>query len=48
MYKDRKETAHVKVDEEDIHHHIYIKDKHNISKHGHKIDVQEEGGKYSP
>ena len=24
MYKDRKETTHVKVGEEDIHHHIYI------------------------
>ena len=23
MYKDRKETTHVKVGEEDIHHHIY-------------------------
>ena len=24
MYKDRKETTHVKVGEENIHHHIYI------------------------
>ena len=24
MYKERKETTHVKVDEEDINHHIYI------------------------
>ena len=49
MYKDKKETAHVKVGEEDIHHHhIYIKDKHNVCKHGHKSSVQEEGGKLSP
>ena len=41
MYKDRKETTHVEVGEEDIHHHIYIyiyiKDNHNVCKHGHKI-----------
>ena len=24
MYGDRKETTHVEVGEEDIHHHIYI------------------------
>ena len=24
MYKERKETTHVEVGEEDIHHHIYI------------------------
>ena len=24
VYKDRKETTHVKIGEEDIHHHIYI------------------------
>ena len=45
MYKERKETTHVEVGEEDIHHHIYIyiyiKDKHNVSKHGHKTGVQE-------
>ena len=43
MYKDRKETTHVEVGEEDIHHHIYIyiyiKDKHNVCKYGHKTDV---------
>ena len=52
MYKDRKETTHVKVGEENIHHHIYIyiyiKDKHNLCKHGHKTGVQEEGSKHSP
>ena len=44
MHKDRKETTHVKVGEEDIHHHKYIKDKHNVCKHG----VQEQGSKHSP
>ena len=24
VYKDREETTHVKIGEEDIHHHIYI------------------------
>ena len=54
MYKDRKETTHVKVGEENIHHHIYIyiyiyiKDKHNVCKHGHKTGVQEEGSEHSP
>ena len=52
MYKDKKETTHVEVGEEDIHHHIYIyiyiKDKHNVCKHGHKTGAQEEGGKHSP
>ena len=48
MYKDKKETTHVKVGEEDIHHYIYIKDKHNVCKHGHKTGVQEEGSKHSP
>ena len=47
MYKDRKETTHVEVGEEDIHHHIYIKDKRNVCKHGHKTSVQEEGSKHS-
>ena len=28
--------------------YIYIKDKHNVCKHGHKTSVQEEGGKHSP
>ena len=45
MYKERKETTHVEVGEEDIHHHIYIysyfKDKHNVCKNGHKTGVQE-------
>ena len=58
VYGDRKETTHVKVGEEDIHHliylyiyiyiYIYIKDKHNVYKHGHKTGVQEEGSKHSP
>ena len=48
MYKERKETTHVKVGEENIHHQIYIKDKHNVCKHGHKKVVQEKGGKHSP
>ena len=42
MHKDRKETTHVKVGEEDIHHiyiYIYIKDKINVCKHGHKTGV---------
>ena len=49
MYIERKETTHVEVSEEDIHHHIYIyiKDKHNVCKHGQKTGVQEEGGKLS-
>ena len=48
MYKERKETTHVEVGEEDIHHHIYIKDKHNVYKHSHKTGVQEERGKHFP
>ena len=48
VYKDRKETTHVEVGEEDIHHHKYIKDKYNVCKHGHKTGVHEEGGKHSP
>ena len=48
MYVDKKETTHVEVGEEDIHHHIYIKDKHNVCKHGHKTGVQEKGGRHSP
>ena len=50
MYKERRETTHVEVGEEDIHLHIniYIKDEHNVCKHGHKTSVQEEGGKHSP
>ena len=46
VYKKRKETTHVEVGEEDIHHiyiyiYIYIKDKHEVCKHGHKTGVQE-------
>ena len=48
VYKERKETTHVKLGKEDIHHHIYIKDMHNVCKHGHKTSVQEEGSKHSP
>ena len=48
LHKDRKETTHVKVGEEDIHHLIYIKEKHNVCKHGHKTGVQEQGSKHSP
>ena len=41
VYKERKETTHVEVGEENIHHiYIYIKDKHNVCKNGHKTDVQ--------
>ena len=39
LYKERKETTHGEIGEEDIHHHI--KDKHNVYKHGHKTGVQE-------
>ena len=45
VHKERKETTHVKIGKEDIHHiyiYIYIKDNHNVCKHGHKIGVQEE------
>ena len=49
VYKERKETTHVEVGEEDIHHiYIYIKDKHYVCKNGHKTGVKEEGGKHSP
>ena len=44
MYTNRKEIAHVKIGEESIYHiytYIYIKDKHNICKNGHKTGVQE-------
>ena len=47
MYKDRKETTHVKVGEEDIHHQKYIKDKHDVCKHVQTTGVHE-GGKHSP
>ena len=43
VHKERKETTHVKVGEEKIHHHhiyIYIsKMRHNVCKHGHKTGV---------
>ena len=42
VYKDRKETTHVEVGEEDIHItyiYIYIKDNHNVCKHGHITGV---------
>ena len=48
MYKDRKETTHVEVGEDDIIIYIYIKDKHNVCKNGHKTGVQEEGSKHFP
>ena len=48
MYKERKETTHVEVGKEDIYHHKYIKDKHNVCKHGCKTGVQEERGKHFP
>ena len=44
VYKERKETIHGEVGEENIHHiyiYIYIKDKHNVCKNGHKTGVQE-------
>ena len=42
VYKERKETTHVEVGEEGIHHHIYIysKDKHNVCKNDHKTSIQ--------
>ena len=51
-YRERKETTHVEVGEEkhtsSSYIYIYIKDKHNVCKHGHKAAVQEERGKHSP
>ena len=49
VYKERKETKHVEVGEEGIHHHhhhhiyiyIYTKDKHNVCKNDHKTSIQE-------
>ena len=40
-YKDKEETIHVKIGEKDIHYHIYIyiKDKYNVCKNGHKTGV---------
>ena len=48
---------YVKIGEENIHHiyiYIYLKDKHNVCKNGHKIGVQkakrlkQQRGKCSP
>ena len=44
VYKDRKETTHVEVGEETyiiIYIYIYLKDKHNVCKNGHKTGVLE-------
>ena len=38
VYKDRKETTHVKVGERNIHQYIKKK-KYNVCKHGHKTSV---------
>ena len=38
-YKERKETTLAKVGEENTHY-IYIKDKYNVCKNGHKTNVQ--------
>ena len=46
MYKDRKETTHVKVSEEDIHQNIKKISTMYVN-NGHKTCVQEEGGKHS-
>ena len=41
MYKERKETTHVELGEEDTYHiYIYIKDKHKVCKNGHETGVQ--------
>ena len=44
-YKDREETTHIKISEEDTHTHthihIYIKDNNNECKNGHKTSVKE-------
>ena len=48
VHKEGKETVHVRVGEKDIHHHKYIKNKHNVCKQGHKTGVYKEGGKHSP
>ena len=47
MYKDRKETIHIEVGEEDIHQHI----KKISSMYANMVTrpkVQEEGDKHSP
>ena len=38
-YKERKETTLAEVGEENTHY-IYIKDKYNVCKNGHKTNVQ--------
>ena len=45
--KEKKKTTHVEIGEKDRHHHIYIKNKHNVCKHGHKTGVQYEEAKKS-
>ena len=50
MHKERKETTHEEISEKDIHHiyiYIYIKDKLNVCKHGHKTGLQEEAKRSS-
>ena len=47
MYKERKETTHVKVGERNIYQHIK-KISIKYVNNGHKTHVQEEGGKRSP
>ena len=46
MYKKRKETTHVRGRWKK-HTSTYKKDKYNVCQHGHKTDVQEQGGKHS-
>ena len=46
VHKERKETTHVKVSEEDIHQHIKKISTMYVN-NGHKTCVQKEGGKYS-
>ena len=40
MYKERKETTHVRVGEK--HTSIYEEYKYNVCQNGHKIHVQEQ------
>ena len=52
MYKERKETTHREIGEEQhtsSYIYIYIcENKYNVCKNGHKTGVQEEGSKHSP
>ena len=41
VYQERKETIYAEVGEENIHHHIHIKDKYNVCKNSHKTGVHE-------